>query len=214
MTPQEQEILNRFLTQLASAPVSNIDADAERLINNSVTKQPHAAYLLVQRALLLEQALNQSQAELAKLQAAQSGAGSRDGFLSGNPWVARPDSVPSQNAVPGVSSYQTPRATPGNSWAPALTSGTSSFLGNIAATAAGVVAGSFLFQGIENLLGHHQSGSGWLSSTNGMENPMAEETVINNYYGDSSPSEFAQNDDDSFLASDDFSSDSDESSWV
>ncbi|WP_045226909.1 DUF2076 domain-containing protein [Methyloterricola oryzae] len=212
MPPQEQEILNRFLTQLASVPVSNFDADAERLINESVAKQPHAAYLLVQRALLLEQALNRSQAELARLQADR--AGSRDGFLSENPWAARPDSAPSQNAVPGTANYQVPRAAPGNSWAPAPSSGTSSFLGNIATTAAGVVAGSFLFQGIENLLGHHQNGGGWLSSSNGLGNPVAEETVINNYYGDSSPSEFAQNDDDSFLANDDFSYDSDESSWV
>lgn len=35
-------------------------------------------------------------------------------------------------------------------------------LGNIAATAAGVAGGAFLFQGIENLMSHHRSGSGFL----------------------------------------------------
>jgi hypothetical protein len=33
-------------------------------------------------------------------------------------------------------------------------------LGNLATTAAGVVAGSFLYQGIQNLMGHHGAGFG------------------------------------------------------
>jgi hypothetical protein len=60
--------------------------------------------------------------------------------------------------------------------------GGGSFLGNVASTAAGVVAGSFLFQGIESLLGHHHgAGSSWMDP-NGEH--LSEQTVINNYYGD------------------------------
>ena len=33
-------------------------------------------------------------------------------------------------------------------------------MANLATTAAGVVAGSFLYQGIQNLMGHHNPGSG------------------------------------------------------
>jgi hypothetical protein len=39
-----------------------------------------------------------------------------------------------------------------------------SFLGTAAATAAGIAGGAFLFQGLESLLGHHDSGSGFLDS--------------------------------------------------
>jgi hypothetical protein len=39
-------------------------------------------------------------------------------------------------------------------------------LGNLATTAAGVVAGSFLYQGIQNMMGHHNTGSGGDLATN------------------------------------------------
>ena len=59
-------------------------------------------------------------------------------------------------------------------------------LGTIAATAAGVAGGAFLFQGIGSLLGHHQ-GAGLLDQTqaHGMAALPAEQTTVNNFYGDS-----------------------------
>jgi len=64
-------------------------------------------------------------------------------------------------------------------------SGFGSFLGSAAATAAGVAAGAFLFQGIENLMGHHDHGGGAFSDTASDEGHQAPENVtINQYYGD------------------------------
>lgn len=55
------------------------------------------------------------------------------------------------------------------------------FLGTMAATAAGVAGGAFLFQGIENMMGHH----GGASSLMGQNNPglPVENTTVNNFYG-------------------------------
>ena len=117
--------------------------------------------------------------------------------------------------VQGVGNYQMPQAgapMAGRNW-----SG-SSFLGNVATTAAGVVAGSFLFQGIESLMGHHSSGWGNSAFGDHPQEYMSEQTTINNYY-DSTPdnNQYASGDD-AYLASDDTDYDAgssgDDSSWV
>jgi hypothetical protein len=59
--------------------------------------------------------------------------------------------------------------------------GFSSFLGQAAATAAGVAGGEFLFQGIENMFGHHGGGFGGGGYAN--EALPTEYVTINNYYG-------------------------------
>lgn len=199
MNEQERDQLNRFLQQLVEVKLSSKDSEAERLISEALTRQPDAAYLLVQRSLLLEQAVNHAQAQIRELQA-QRPAASGGGFLGGDPW--RPATG---NAVPGASNYQVPSTGGTVNAAPAagLASGASSFLGNVATTAAGVVAGSFLFQGIESLLGHHASPSPWggQSGFGGAEH-FSEQTVINNYYGDNDPSTTVADNQD-FLSSDD-----------
>ena len=68
MNAQESTLLTQFLDQLAAARAEAKDADADRLIREACARQPDAAYLLVQRALQLEQALDVSQAEVARLQ--------------------------------------------------------------------------------------------------------------------------------------------------
>lgn len=68
MNPQERDQLNLFLKQLAEARVGAKDAEAAQLIADSVAKHPDAAYLLVQRAMLLEQALNSAKSQIADLQ--------------------------------------------------------------------------------------------------------------------------------------------------
>ena len=59
--------------------------------------------------------------------------------------------------------------------------GGGSFLGSMAATAAGVAGGAFLFQGIENMMGHHGGGASGLMGQNGAV--PVENTTVNNYYG-------------------------------
>jgi hypothetical protein len=234
MTPQERDNLTLFLKQLGEARAEGKDSDADRLIRETASKHPDAAYLLVQRAMLVEQALNIAKAQIAELQSQvqSSQAGSRNsGFLgSGNPWAQSLDRGAGSGGVPGAGSYQIPRAAPGAYAAPAaapqassLGGGAGSFLGSIATTAAGVAAGGFLFQGLESLLGHHQSPS---SSWGGpADEQVSEQTIINNYYDTPPENELARNDDwpqsdfaDNSLADNDTADpgfdDSDDSSWV
>ncbi len=227
MTPQERDQLTHFLKQLGEAQVGNKNAEAEALIRETVAKQPDAAYLLVQRTMLVEQALNAAKAQItqlqSQLQAAQTGS-RNSGFLGGgNPWAQPLDAPTNPAGVPGAGNYQVPRPAPVANAAPS-TGGVGSFLGSMATTAAGVVAGSFLFQGIENLLGHHQSpySSSW--GDPGAEH-VSEQTIINNYYDTPQDDAFARNDDWSqsdddvgdFLAGNDGDSmfdDNDDSSWT
>src|SRR5437762_13052252 len=58
------------------------------------------------------------------------------------------------------------------------------FLRSAAATAAGVAGGALLFQGISSMFGHGYANS--LYGRMGGMTPGLGETVINNYYGDSS----------------------------
>src|SRR4029079_18035691 len=78
MTLQEKELLARFLEQLRGAQAGPKDLEAEGMIREAVARQPDAAYLLVQRAIQLEQLLAAAQAEAQKarteLENAQSGA--------------------------------------------------------------------------------------------------------------------------------------------
>lgn len=154
MTLQEKELLARFLEQLSTAKAGQKDAEAAGLIRNACAKQPDAAYLLVQRTLQLEQLLQASQAQVQKMQADQdrASAGSRGGFLNDpNAWGSRP-ATPASAQTPAA---QGPAAVPPagkSSWGSGL-------FGNIAATAAGVVAGSFLFQGIQGLMNRDDTNS-------------------------------------------------------
>jgi hypothetical protein len=68
--------------------------------------------------------------------------------------------VPSQAAPAGYPPAQYPQAPyPGAQARPmaAPSAWGSGMLGSVAATAAGVVAGSFIYQGIQNMMGHHET---------------------------------------------------------
>lgn len=211
MNPQEHDQLNQLLKQLGEVKLTAKDREAENLIREAVAHQPDATYLLVQRTLLLEQALNSAKARIDELQnqLQNSQSGQRGGFLSNDPW-----SQPAVKAspVPSTGSSQVPQYAPQTS-ASAFAGG-SSFLGNVATTAAGVVAGSFLFQGIENLMGHHSSGLGQQPSGE----QFTEQTVIKNYYGDDADQQAYNNDNSNdYLASNDddnFQDDYNDSNWT
>ena len=160
MTLQEKELLTRFLQQLAAAQATQKDAEAEALIRDTSARQPDAAYLLVQRAIQLEQLLQASQAENQKLAAEldQARSGSRGAFLTDTyAWGSRPSSSAAETATPA---QRAPAAVPAVPAVPAAAAAAparagswgSGLFGNIASTAAGVVAGSFLFQGIQGLM--------------------------------------------------------------
>jgi len=94
MSPQEIQILQNFLDQLVQVQGVNKDPVALDMITSAVNKQADASYLLVQRALLLDQAMANANSQIASLQAdlreqkalvaalsASSGGSSNSSFL-------------------------------------------------------------------------------------------------------------------------------------
>ena len=170
MTSEEKELLTRFLQQMNATRAGQKDSEADALISEAVARQPDAAYLLVQRAMQLEQLLQASEAQVQKLQTeldrSRSGSVPRSGsFLSDPTWGSRPaaasaaaSSAPAgamQRSVSGAPIGAPPSmaAAPAPGAAARATGwGGGSMLGTVASTAAGVVAGSFLFQGIQGLM--------------------------------------------------------------
>ena len=69
MTPQERELITTFLEQMQQTRAGQKDPEAEALIAAAVASQPDAAYLLVQRAVGLDYALQAAKADLVKVQA-------------------------------------------------------------------------------------------------------------------------------------------------
>jgi uncharacterized protein len=181
MTPQEIQVLQKFLTQLAQAHVSAKDPEAEAMISRAVAQQPDAAYLLVQRTLLLEQPLQQAKSQLARLQEQRDSVGGGTGAWS-QPSSSTPGTGPAPASTPQV---QAPPQAAGTN------TGLGGFLGNAATTAAGVAGGAFLFQGLEGLFGHH--GGGFLGGNAPTEN--VENVTVNEYSGDGEPSRFPSADD-------------------
>jgi len=192
MTPQEHQLLSDFLGRLAAVDKVAKDPEADALIYQRLAPLPDAPYLLVQRALLLEQALEAAQQQIVRLQQ--------------NPPHTEPPSFLSPSAVPGFGrapsqAYMPPPASyppdPAAQAAPPAPSGWRErlfgapaaapaagpgFLGQAATTAAGVAGGMFLFNGLENLLGRH-TGSGLLGGGNASMFGGAllpQETVVQN----------------------------------
>ncbi|HYE36402.1 DUF2076 domain-containing protein [Methylocaldum sp.] len=206
MHTEERRLLTDFLDQLKQVKGSGKDPEADTLINQAVAQQPDATYLLVQKALLQEQALNAAKAQIAQLQnqinQLQSKSSQGGGFLGTDPWNASPS-----RAAP-VPPAGGPPASP---HAPNMAgpSAGMSFLGTAAATAAGIAGGAFLFQGIESLL-HHGSGGGFLDSASTTPENV-ENITINEYYNTDEPAAdpgFEQADfDDSSEGFDDYDND-------
>ena len=203
MTPQEQEKLQHFLTQLGQAQGVQRDPDADAVINAAVSRQPDAAYLLVQRTLLQDQALEAARARIAELERQTQAARPASSFLGGaDDWGNSARSTAGANLPPVAASAASPYPqSPGNQGgaqavgAPqrqgALSrfgmggggggGGGGSFLGTMAATAAGVAGGAFLFQGLGSLLGG-QGGAdaakqGVASDTSGSAEPSGDSSL-------------------------------------
>lgn len=138
MDTRERLLVNRLVARIAEAPDAPKDADAQAEIGTLLRVRPDAPYLLMQRALMLEAALEQAQAKLEQLSA-------------GAPAV-----LPSAPGMPA------PMSQPVGAGGGAPASSTGGFLRNAASIGAGVVGGSLLFQGIESLLHGGRSWGGGL----------------------------------------------------
>lgn len=162
MTPDENRLLATFLDQLAQVRGIAKDPAAAAMIGEAAARQPDALYLLVQRSLLQDQALATANARIASLETqlrSAPGATSDSAFLDPrNAWGRAASAVPPAGA--GSNPAFGYPAAPVYAQAPPRTGlfgggQGGSFLTSMAATAAGVAGGAFLFQGIESLMGHH-----------------------------------------------------------
>jgi hypothetical protein len=160
MTPQDMQALQNFLTQLVQARGVAKDPQADSLIAGAVAQQPDAAYLLVQRVLMVEQALERAKAQIASLQSQLQAAQSPParGFLDAETW-GNTSAAPVRPAVsaPMAPTLMQPQFAAMPPQAPPAPSGFFSgglggTLGTVAATAAGVAGGALLFQGIGNMM--------------------------------------------------------------
>jgi uncharacterized protein len=180
MNPQEYEALRSLLAQLVEIHSVKKDPEADLLIREAAARQPDAAYLLAQQTLLLRAALGEARRRIATLQSAQRQESTSDPLGT---FGSTSDAVPAAQALerrrldaaapPAGPPYAPPTVSSG------LAGGAMpSFLGQAAATAAGVAGGALLFQGVEDFLGHHGSA---LSAHDIA--PPAEDETVNNYYG-------------------------------
>lgn len=182
MTPQEQELVDDLFDRLAKLENNPRDPEAERLIADGVRQAPHAAYALVQTALVMDEALKRANARIEELQAQLGGQEQpqQGGFLDNMreavfgrrdprgsvPMVRTQAAQPSSAAPPPYQSSagyppQMPPYPPMNQspmnqppMNPAFGSG-GSFLGTAASTAAGVIGGALLMDSIRSMFGHH-----------------------------------------------------------
>lgn len=220
MSPQESQALQDFLNQLTQARGITKDPQADALIASAVAQQPDAAYLLVQRALLMDQALNAAKAQIANLQnQVQAAQAPARGFLDpANSWgnsaapVLRPAAAAPYQQPPiqqTAAAYQAPMQAPAA--APGFFGGgIGNVLGSVATTAAGVAGGAFLFQGIEHLMGNGGNHGAGLFGQQTTAAPLAtpvENTTINNYYGDDNSANDSSDSSDSIASNDDLASD-------
>lgn len=135
MTPDERNILQAFLADLAATPSPAKDPEADAMIQQAVERNPSAVYLLVQHAILADQALHAAQAQLAAQQQVQPATS----FL------------PQQAYPQPASPWAGPAGAPVQSSPFSANSGLGSFLRSAGQMAAGVAAGDLLAQGIENI---------------------------------------------------------------
>ena len=155
MNAQERDQLQQFLAALRQQRAQPKDALADGLIRDALAQQPDAPYLLVQRSLALQLALDAAQARLGLLQAqcdeqaarlasaashTAAGATLPGGEGSAAADLARVQAAPMVTAQPNAASP----------WGRGL-------LAQVGGTAlgvtTGVVAGGLLLQGLQGLWG-------------------------------------------------------------
>jgi hypothetical protein len=166
MTPQERQLVEDLFDRVARLESTPRDPEAERIIADGLRRAPHAVYALVQTVLVQDEALKRAEARLRELAGDDQAPHESAGFLDSmrELLTGRRTSVPSVgneasadtrwNAGASPSRYAPPAApTPG-----AGLGGGGSFLGTAAATAAGVIGGSMLFNSLGSMFGNH-SGS-------------------------------------------------------
>ena len=145
MTPQERDLILSVAQRLRGTPLTDKDHEAERLIQTDIGSQPDALYRLTQAVIVQEQGLRHAQERIqqleAELQAAQQARPS--GFLS-SLFGGGSSPYSGGSPVPPSMPY-TASSAPGGA--------AGSFLRSAAATAAGVVGGQLIYDGLRHMFG-------------------------------------------------------------
>ena len=161
MTPDERNLLTRFLNDLTQVGNVSKDPEAFSMIQQALSRNPDAAYVLVQHAIISDQALHAAQARVVELEDqlrnVQPQYQPQGGFLGGG--------------LGSLFGGGQPQSQPMYSQAQPQQGGFGSFLRNVGTTAAGVAAGEVLFSGVEGLFGGHR----------GFFGGGGNETIINEY---------------------------------
>jgi hypothetical protein len=187
MTPQERQLIDDLFDRIARLETGPRDPDAERAIAAGAQRAPHALYALVQTALVQDEALKQAEAQIRELTGAAAPAGG-GGFLDTMRSALGRGSVPSvpqpSGSAPdprwnsggalsqGGTPQYAPQAQPASPFN-AAPQGGGSFLGTAAATAAGVIGGSMLFNALGGMFGGHRGGSAFADTPRDQGSPWS-----------------------------------------
>jgi uncharacterized protein len=180
MTPQERQLVDALFDRLAKLEDAPRDPDAERAIADGLRQAPHAVYALVQTTLVQDEALKRANARIQELEGGAQPQEQPRGFLDnmrdtlfgheerrGSVPSVRPGGQgssgvwgPGQGAPPPPPpGYGAPPAGYGYGPGPSPVGAGGSFLGTAAASAAGVIGGAMLLNGIRSMFGHSYGGS-------------------------------------------------------
>jgi hypothetical protein len=175
MQQQERDLIADLFGRLQQFENQQRDQEAERLIASYVAHQPASPYLLVQTALVQEEALKQAKARIAELES-KAGQASGQGSFLGNaprgPWGS--PSAPAPAAVPA------PAPAPAQPWGAAPQAAGGGFLRTALTTAAGVAGGALLFEGIRSMFGHSTQALAQQPSQGFMDNsPLSNDSSDN-----------------------------------
>jgi len=169
MTPEERKLVIELFDRLGTLEDAQRDAEAERLIRDGLEQAPNAPYALVQTVLVQDEALKRANARIRELERGHEAPPSQDtSFLGimrdslfgtresrGSVPSVRPDSAPPPSPTGMSPAWRVPPMTPAAMPATAPMGMGGSFLGTAASTAAGVIGGALLLDGIRSMMGHH-----------------------------------------------------------
>jgi uncharacterized protein len=202
MTPEERQRVDELFDRLSRLEAQPRDPEAERAITEGLARAPHALYPLVQTVLVQDEALKMAEDRIRELGGDVEAPQQERGFLDSvretllGPDPNRRSSVPSAGTrgsvwnTPQQPGYQQQSPQP---MAQDYGRGGGSFLGTAAASAAGVIGGSLLFNSLRSMMGGDQAHAGaqkfgetggdspWGSSASGSD--LAREAGLNDIGG-------------------------------
>lgn len=170
MTPEERKLVIELFDRLGTLEDAQRDAEAERLIRDGLAQAPNAAYALVQTVLVQDEALKRANARIRELEQGGETPARDTSFLGsmrdslfgaresrGSVPSVRPDAGPQASAAGMSPAWRTGAqpVSPGLAPAAAPMGMGGSFLGTAASTAAGVIGGALLLDGIRSMMGSH-----------------------------------------------------------